>query len=105
MMIILSGYLKEHGMIEDYYTNLLISYSAKGNVRGTVYRDEEYEYNLYDNGSKLDEDGNECLELVLEAEPLGEDGFSKGQSEAILKGFYLMNIETNEIIDEHKTHW
>ncbi len=104
-MIILSGYLKEQGIIEDYFTNLLISITAKGNVRGTVYRDEEYEYNLYDNGTKQDENGNECIELVLEAEPLDEDGNSLGQAEARLKGFYLVNLETNEIIDEHKTHW
>ena len=105
MMIVLEGYLKEQGIIEDYYSNLNLSYTAKGNVRGTVYRDEDYEYNLYDNGTKKDENGNECLELVLEAEPLDENGNSLGQAEASLKGFYLVNLETNEIIDEHKTHW
>ncbi|SDB08667.1 hypothetical protein SAMN02910298_00352 [Pseudobutyrivibrio sp. YE44] len=105
MMIVLGGYLKDQGIIEDYYTSIAISFSAKGNVRGTVYKDDEYEYNLYDNGTKQDENGNECLELVLEAEPLDEEGNSLGQAEAILKGFYLVNIETNEIIDEHKTHW
>ncbi|MBR5637298.1 MAG: hypothetical protein IKW81_10255 [Pseudobutyrivibrio sp.] len=105
MMIILEGYLKKNGIIEDYYTNFLISYTAKGNVRGTVYRDENYEYNLYDNGLKKDENGNDCLEVVLEAEPLDENGISLGQAEASLKGFYLINIETHEIIDEHKTHW
>ncbi|SFN42150.1 hypothetical protein SAMN04487831_101101 [Pseudobutyrivibrio sp. UC1225] len=105
LMIILEGYLKNNGIIEDYYTNLLISYTAKGNVRGTVYRDEDYEYNLYDNGLKKDENGNNCLEIVLEAEPLDENGYSLGQAEASLKGFYLVNIETYEIIDEHKTHW
>ncbi len=105
MMIVLAGYLKEQGMIEDYYSNISLSYTAKGNVRGTVYRDEDYEYNLYDNGMKKDENGNDCLEIVLEAEPLDENGNSLGQAEASLKGFYLINLETNKIIDEHKTHW
>lgn len=104
-MIVLCQYLKEEGLIEDYYSNLNLSYTAKGNVRGTVYSDEDYEYNLYDNGTKKDENGNECLELVLEAEPLDENGNSLGQAEASLKGFYLINLGTNEILDEHKTHW
>ena len=103
-MIALANYLVQEEIIDDF-TDVKLSYTAKGVVRGTIDRDEDFEYNLYDNGIKNDENGNECLELVLEAEPLDEEGNSLGQTEAILKGFYLVNTETNEIIDEHKTHW
>ena len=54
---------------------------------------------------KEDENGNECIELVLEAEPLDDSGNSLGQQEAKLMGFYLVNLSTNEVIDEHKTTW
>ena len=36
---------------------------------------------------------------------IDENGNSKGQQEAKLKGFYLVNLETDEVIDEHKTTW
>ncbi len=103
-MCTLSYYLCDQGIVDDL-TDFKLDYSAKGVVKGKIYFDQDFEYNLYDNGIKEDENGNECIELVLEAEPLDEEGFSKGQSEAILKGFYLVNLETSEIIDEHKTHW
>lgn len=103
-MIALAYYLLEEGTI-DNFTNVSLSYTAKGVVRGTIDYDDNYEYNLYDNGVKEDENGNQCVELVLEAEPLDENGNSLGQTEAVLKGFYLVNLETSEVIDEHKTHW
>ena len=103
-MITLANYLLDNGVIEDF-KEVKLSYTAKGLVRGTIDKDESFEYNLYDNGIKNDDAGNECVELVLEAEPLDEDGNSLGQTEAILKGFYMVNIETSEVIDEHKTHW
>ncbi len=102
-MIVLCNYLQKHGVIDDFSVEL--GYNAKGNVRGTVAKDDDYIYVLYDNGTKNDENGNECIELVLEAEPLDENGNSKGQQEAKLKGFYLVNLETDEVIDEHKTTW
>ncbi len=102
-MIVLCNYLKEEGTIPDFSVEL--DYSAKGRVKGTVAKDEDFVYVLYDNDIKEDENGNDCLELVLEAEPLDENGNSLGQTEAKLRGFYLVNIETKEVIDEHKTHW
>lgn len=102
-MIILCNYLVQEGVISDFSVEL--DFNAKGYVKGTVARDDDYVYVLYDNGIKQDDQGNDCLELVLEAEPLDEDGNSLGQSEASLKGFYLVNAETKTVIDEHKTHW
>ena len=102
-MIILCNYLVKEDVISDFSVEL--DFNAKGYVKGTVARDDDYVYVLYDNGIKQDDQGNDCLELVLEAEPLDEDGNSLGQSEASLKGFYLVNAETKTVIDEHKTHW
>lgn len=103
-MITLANYLLDNGVIEDF-KEVKLSYTAKGVVRGTIDKDDSYEYNLYDNGIKNDDSGNPCVELVLEAEPLDEEGNSLGQTEASLKGFYMVNLETSEVTDEHKTHW
>ena len=102
-MIVLCNYLQKNGVIDDFKVEL--GYSAKGYVKGTVAQDSDYVYVLYDNGTKEDENGNECIELVLEAEPLDEQGNSLGQQEAKLMGFYLVNLSTDEVIDEHKTTW
>lgn len=102
-MIILCNYLEKEGIIPDFTIEL--GYNAKGYVKAEIAKDENYVYMLYDNGMKNDEDGNECIELVLEAEPLDENGNSLGQAEASLKGFYLVNAEKKTVIDEHKTHW
>lgn len=102
-MIVLCNYLQKNGVIDDFKVEL--GYSAKGDVKGTVAQDSDYVYVLYDNGPKEDESGNECIELVLEAEPLDEHGNSLGQQEAKLMGFYLVNLSTDEVIDEHKTTW
>ncbi|SFI17464.1 hypothetical protein SAMN04487830_12744 [Pseudobutyrivibrio sp. OR37] len=102
-MIVLCNYLQKDGVIDDFAVEL--GYTAKGYVKGTVAQDDDYVYILYDNGTKDDDNGNSCIELVLEAEPLDENGNSLGQSEAKLMGFYLVNLETDEVIDEHKTHW
>ena len=102
-MIILCNYLQKNGVIDDFSVEL--GYNAKGRVKGTVAQDDDYIYVLYDNGTKKDKHGNDCIELVLEAEPLDENGNSLGQSEASLKGFYLVDLESGEVTDEHKTHW
>ena len=102
-MIILCNYLQKNGVIDDFSVEL--GYNAKGRVKGTVAQDDDYIYVLYDNGNKKDKHGNDCIELVLEAEPLDENGNSLGQSEASLKGFYLVDLESGEVTDEHKTHW
>ena len=102
-MIILCNYLVKEGVIPDFTIEL--GYNAKGYVKAEIAKDEDYVYMLYDNGMKDDEYGNSCIELVLEAEPLDENGNSLGQSEASLKGFYLVNAEKKTVIDEHKTHW
>lgn len=103
MMIVLCNYLQKEGTIPDFTVEL--DYNAKGRVKGTVAQDDEFIYVLYDNDIKQDEEGNDCLELVLEAEPLDKNGNSLGQTEAKLRGFYLVNLDTKEVIDEHKTHW
>ena len=102
-MIILCNYLQKNGVIDDF--SVVLGYNAKGRVKGTVAQDEKYVYVLYDNGNKQDKGGNNCIELVLEAEPLDENGISLGQTEAVLKGFYLVDLETGEVTDEHKNHW
>ena len=102
-MIILCNYLVKEGVISDFTIEL--GYNAKGYVKAEIAKDDDYVYMLYDNGMKDDEYGNSCIELVLEAEPLDEDGNSLGQAEASLKGFYLVNAEKKTVIDEHKTHW
>ncbi len=102
-MIILCNYLVKEGVIPDFTIEL--GYNAKGYVKAEIAKDEDYVYMLYDNGMKDDEYGNSCIELVLEAEPLDENGNSLGQAEASLKGFYLVNAEKKTVIDEHKTHW
>ena len=102
-MIILCNFLQKNGVINDFSVEL--GYNAKGRVKGTVAQDEKYVYVLYDNGNKQNKSGNNCIELVLEAEPLDENGVSLGQTEAALKGFYLVDLETGEVTDEQKTHW
>lgn len=102
-MIILCNYLVKEGIIPDF--SIELGYNAKGYVKAEIAKDEDYVYMLYDNGMKDDEYGNSCIELVLEAEPLDENGNSLGQAEASLKGFYLVNAEKKTVIDEHKTHW
>ncbi len=102
-MIILCNYLVKEGVIPDF--SIELGYNAKGYVKAEIAKDDDYVYMLYDNGMKDDEYGNECIELVLEAEPLDENGNSLGQAEASLKGFYLVNAEKKTVIDEHKTHW
>lgn len=102
-MIILCEYLVDEGVISDFSVEL--GYNAKGNVNAQIAKDDDYVYMLYDNGLKDDDNGNQCIELVLEAEPLDDNGNSLGQSEASLKGFYLVNAENKTVIDEHKTHW
>ena len=90
MLIILFGCLGMTGNVKATYTTKATL--DKRNV-------------LYDNGTKEDGNGNECIELVLEAEPLDDSGNSLGQQEAKLMGFYLVNLSTDEVIDEHKTTW
>ena len=56
-------------------------------------------YCLYDNGSKTDENNNTFEELVL------EKVYPDGGYETELVDFYLVNLETLEVIDEQKSSW
>ena len=56
-------------------------------------------YCLYDNGSKTDENNTDFEELVL------EKVYPDGGYETELVDFYLVNMETLEVIDEQKSRW
>lgn len=56
-------------------------------------------YCLYDNGSKTDENNTTFEELVL------EKVYPDGGYETELVDFYLVNPETLEVMDEHKSSW
>ena len=57
------------------------------------------EYGLYYNREKTDDNGTYCDEYVLEKKYLG------GTYDTQLVDFYLVNPDTLEVTDEHKTTW
>lgn len=57
-----------------------------------------FELGLYDNGEK-DEGGEMQREIVL------EKVYPSGDYETELIGFYLVNVKTGTVTDEHKTSW
>lgn len=61
-MIVLCNYLQKDGVIDDFSVEL--GYTAKGYVKGTVAQDDDYVYILYDNGTKDDDSGNNCIETT-----------------------------------------
>lgn len=67
-------------------------YAVIGAIRGAEFR-------LYDNGMKTAEDGTEQEEIVL------EKVYTDGGSDTQLYGFYLVDPDTLEVTDEHKTSW
>lgn len=56
-------------------------------------------YNLYYNKEKMDANNTNCDEFVLEKQ------YVNGKYETEIIDFYLVNPDTLEVIDEHKTTW
>ncbi len=98
------SYLEDSGE----YPDLAISFSA--NAKGDVYalissgsenkdgNEVSFELRLYDNGER-DAGGGTEREIVL------EKVYPSGGYDTELLGFYLVNTETGEVTDEHKTSW
>ena len=89
--------------------NLEFTYSstAKGEMYVIVSKGQEtkdgkqvdVEYGLYYNKEKTDKNGTNCDEYVLEKKYPG------GAYDTQLVDFYLVNPDTIEVTDEHKTTW
>ena len=98
-------YLSETNALQ----NLEFTYSsnAKGEVYAIVSSGQEekdgksvkIEYRIYYNNEKTDENGVVCDEYVLEKK------YIDGEYDKQLVGFYLVNPDTKEVADEHKTTW
>lgn len=98
-------YLSETKALE----NMEFSYSS--NAKGELYaivgtgqddRDGKminFEYGIYYNKEKTDENGVNCDEFVLEKK------YKNGSYDTQLIDFYLVNPDTLEVTDEHKTTW
>ena len=97
-------YLRESGEYPD--SDLTFSANAKGDMYAVIYSGSEdkdgskvpFEFGLYDNGEK-DEGGEMQWEIVL------EKVYPSGDYETELIGFYLVNVKTGTVTDEHKTSW
>lgn len=93
----------------EFLEEMKLSYtnSAKGETyavvgSGTETRDGKsvaIEYNLYYNKEKMDADNKNYDEFVLEKQ------YVNGEYETEIIDFYLVNPDTLEVIDEHKTTW
>ncbi len=98
------SYLRESGEYPN--SDITFSANAKGNMYALIYSGSEerdgsavsFELQLYDNGEK-DEGGETQWEIVL------EKVYTQGEYETELLGFYLVNVETGKVTDEHKTSW
>lgn len=113
-----SDYLKEKAEMQAIYnylnsTNSLqqmeLSYAsnAKGEIyaivgSGTETKDGNsivIKYNLYYNKEKMDANNTNCDEFVMEKQ------YVNGEYETEIIDFYLVNPDTLEVTDEHKTTW
>lgn len=104
-MLAVYNYLQEQNTLQ----NMAFSYTAnaKGEVYAIVSEMQEIKdgntvnvrYCLYDNGAKMDADGNSCEELVL------EKVYPDGNYETELVDFYLVNVDTMQVTDEQKNTW
>ena len=104
-MLAVYNYLQEQNTLQ----NMAFSYTAnaKGEVYAVVSETQETKdgntvnvrYCLYDNGAKMDADGNSCEELVL------EKVYPDGNYETELVDFYLVNVDTMQVTDEQKNTW
>ena len=98
-----------HLQEKNAFQNMAFSYTAnaKGEVYAVVSETQETKdgntvnvrYCLYDNGAKMDADGNSCEELVL------EKVYPDGNYETELVDFYLVNVDTMQVTDEQKNTW
>ena len=104
-MLAVYNYLQEQNTLQ----NMAFSYTAnaKGEVYAVISEAQETKdgntinvrYCLYDNGAKMDADGNSCEELVL------EKVYPDGNYETELVDFYLVNADTMQVTDEQKNTW
>ena len=100
-------YLQNEGQFTD--SELSFDANAKGETYGLISAGQEQagtrmvdvEYRLYINfnGEKTNDEGKTCTEIVLEK-------FYPGGSNATeLVDFYLVDPDTLQVTDEHKTTW
>lgn len=98
-------YIQQKNMFPDM--NFTYTANAKGENYAILCETTEEKdgktvnvnYCLYDNGSKTDENNTTFEELVL------EKVYPDGGYETELVDFYLVNPETLEVMDEHKSSW
>ena len=98
-------YIQQKNMLPDM--NFTYTANAKGENYAILCETTEEKdgttvnvnYCLYDNGSKTDENNTTFEELVL------EKVYPDGGYETELVDFYLVNPETLEVMDEHKSSW
>ena len=93
----------------EFLEEMKLSYTnnAKGETyavvgSGTETRDGKsvaIEYNLYYNKEKMDADNKNYDEFVLEKQ------YINGEYETEIIDFYLIDPDTLEVTDEHKTTW
>lgn len=93
----------------DFLEQMKLSYTsnAKGETYAIVSSQTEtrdgnsvaVEYNLYYNKEKMDADNRNCDEFVLEKR------YVNGEYDTEIMDFYLINPDTLEVTDEHKTTW
>ena len=99
------NYLIETNALEN--PEFTYSSNAKGETYVIVSTGQEtkdgnqvsVEYGLYYNREKTDDNGTYCDEYVLEKKYPG------GTYDTQLVDFYLVNPDTLEVTDEHKTTW
>jgi len=59
---------------------------------------QKYELRLYDNGSDWKDD-RDCQEIVL------QKVYTSSSRDSKLIDFYLVDLSTGEVIDEHRNTW
>ncbi len=100
-------YLQTEGQFTD--AELSFDANAKGETYGLISAGQEQagtrmvdvEYRLYINynGEKTNDEGKTCTEIVL------EKFYPGGSYSTELVDFYLVDPDTLQVVDEHKTTW
>ena len=100
-------YLQNEGQFTD--AELSFDANAKGETYGLISAGQEQagtrmvdvEYRLYINfnGEKTNDEGKTCTEIVL------EKFYPGGSYSTELVDFYLVDPDTLQVVDEHKTTW
>ena len=98
-------YLQNEGQFTD--SELSFDANAKGETYGLVSSRQEQagtrtvdvEYRLYYNKEKTNDEGKNCAEIVL------EKTYPSGSYGTELVDFYLVDSDTLQVVDEHKTTW